>query len=506
MEKIAWGPNWEDDLAGAFEHRAKDHNFQDIEKEVYAEFEQSFQMYLPRICNHCINPACVAACPSGSMYKREEDGIVLVDQNKCRSWRMCISSCPYKKVFYNWESGKAEKCTACYPRWEAGLPTVCSESCVGRIRFNGIVLYDADRIAEAASVPSEQDLYEAQMGIFLNPHDPEVIAQAKADGIPDSWIEAAQRSPIYKLVVEWRLAFPIHPEFRTLPMVWYIPPLSPVQTSIDQGAIPTDPEHVIPNVELLRIPIKYLANLLTAGDEAPIVRGLKRLIAMRQYQRSVHVEGNPDLRCLEEVGLTDRSGHVPAAGPLPLRGALCYPDQPRRAAPRGSPCLPGTDGLYLRQRQLLGGRARRLLAVPRKAQAGRRCEGDAVPASRPTQHSRTRRGRGDGDGVVRFYKLLSVLLEYPTKEFIEHLGEMEETLPALEPATGEDRETLRTFLAWARSLPPTELQAHYVKTFDLTPDNALYLTHHLFEEQDRARGPALVRLSEYFTQRNTLAS
>ena len=101
---------------------------------------------------------------------------------------------------------------------------------------------------------------------------------------------------------------------------------------------------------------------------------------------------------------------------------------------------------------------------------------------------------------MRFYKLLSVLLEYPTKEFIEHLGEMEETLPALEPATGEDRETLRTFLAWARSLPPTELQAHYVKTFDLTPDNALYLTHHLFEEQDRARGPALVRLSEYFTQ------
>ncbi|MGH8473911.1 MAG: 4Fe-4S dicluster domain-containing protein, partial [Gammaproteobacteria bacterium] len=115
MEKIEWGPNWEDDLAGEFEHRSKDRNFGDMEKSVYAEFEQSFQMYLPRICNHCINPACVAACPSGSMYKREEDGIVLVDQNKCRSWRMCVSSCPYKKVFYNWESGKAEKCTACYP-------------------------------------------------------------------------------------------------------------------------------------------------------------------------------------------------------------------------------------------------------------------------------------------------------------------------------------------------------------------------------------------------------
>jgi nitrate reductase delta subunit len=95
---------------------------------------------------------------------------------------------------------------------------------------------------------------------------------------------------------------------------------------------------------------------------------------------------------------------------------------------------------------------------------------------------------------MRLYRLLSVLLEYPTRELVEHLGG--EWLPAL--AVGEDREALRAFIAWARETPLTELQAHYVKTFDLTPDNALYLTHHLFEEQDRARGPALVRLSEYF--------
>ena len=101
---------------------------------------------------------------------------------------------------------------------------------------------------------------------------------------------------------------------------------------------------------------------------------------------------------------------------------------------------------------------------------------------------------------MRLYKLLSVLLEYPKPDLIAHIGEIEGTIPALEQATGEDREALRTFLAWARGLPLTEVQAHYVKTFDLTPDNALYLTHHLFEEQDRARGPALVRLSEYFTQ------
>ena len=91
---------------------------------VKLEFEQAFMFYLPRICEHCLNPACVASCPSGAMYKRTEDGIVLVDQDSCRGWRMCITGCPYKKVYFNHRTGKAEKCTMCYPRLEVGLPTV----------------------------------------------------------------------------------------------------------------------------------------------------------------------------------------------------------------------------------------------------------------------------------------------------------------------------------------------------------------------------------------------
>ncbi|NOZ55014.1 MAG: nitrate reductase subunit beta [Gammaproteobacteria bacterium] len=305
MEKITWGPNWEDDLAGEFEKRSRDKNFADIDKQIYADFEHTFHMYLPRICNHCLNAACVAACPSGSIYKREEDGIVLVDQDKCRGWRMCISACPYKKVFYNWESGKAEKCIGCYPRVESGMPTVCSESCVGRIRYNGIMLYDADKIKAMASKPDEQDLYNAQLDIFLDPNDPEVIAQARNDGIPDDWINAAQQSPIYKLVIDWKLAFPIHPEYRTLPMVWYVPPLSPVQSQIDQGNLPTGPDGVIPVASALRTPLKYLANLLTAGDEEPVRTALNRLIAMRSYQRSVHVDGKADTRALAVAGITE---------------------------------------------------------------------------------------------------------------------------------------------------------------------------------------------------------
>ncbi len=305
LDKIEWGPNWEDDMAGEFEKRSRDVNFDAVEKQVYAEFENSFNLYLPRICNHCINPSCVASCPSGAMYKREEDGIVLVDQNRCRSWRMCISNCPYKKVYYNWESGKAEKCTACYPRVEAGLPTVCSETCVGRIRYNGIMLYDADRIAELASVEDPKDLYEAQRQIFLDPNDPEVIEQALKDGIPQSWIEAAQKSPIWKLVMEYEVAFPLHPEFRTLPMVWYVPPLSPVQAQIDQGNLPVHEDGMIPKVEALKLPVRFLANFLTAGNEEPIVRALKRMLAMRSYMRSVTVENAPNPKVLAEVGLSE---------------------------------------------------------------------------------------------------------------------------------------------------------------------------------------------------------
>src|SRR5690606_20629503 len=164
--ELEWGPNWEDDLAGGPQQLPSDPLRKGVEEAVKAEYEQVFMMYLPRICEHCLNPACVASCPSGAMYKREEDGIVLVDQEACRGWRMCVSGCPYKKVYFNHATGKAEKCTLCYPRVEAGLPTVCSETCVGRIRYLGLVLYDADRVEEAASVPDERDLLDAQLGVF----------------------------------------------------------------------------------------------------------------------------------------------------------------------------------------------------------------------------------------------------------------------------------------------------------------------------------------------------
>ena len=304
MDKIEWGPNWEELLGGEFARRSADVNFEGVQKDIYGEFERTFMMYLPRLCEHCLNPTCVASCPSGSIYKREEDGIVLVDQEKCRGWRMCVSGCPYKKIYYNWSTGKAEKCIFCYPRIEAGEPTVCSETCVGRIRYLGVLLYDADRVQEAAGVENPSALYEAQLGLFLDPRDPVVQAQARRDGVPESWIEAARASPVWKLAVEWRIAFPLHPEYRTLPMVWYVPPLSPIQSQANAGWI--DAAGEIPDVRSLRIPVRYLANLLTAGSEEPVIRALERMLAMRAFYRTRQLEGRDELSLLERVGLTLR--------------------------------------------------------------------------------------------------------------------------------------------------------------------------------------------------------
>lgn len=293
---LKWGPNWEDDLAGAGVTAIDDENFEGLEREIYFNFKNVFMFWLPRICEHCLNPGCLASCPAGAIYKREEDGIVLIDQEECRGWRFCVTGCPYKKSYYNWQSHKSEKCIFCYPRIEAGLPTLCAESCVGRIRFIGIILYDADRIREAVSVP-DQELYQAQTSLFLNPIDPEVVAAASRCGIPDGFIEAARRSPVYKLI-DWKLALPLHPEFRTLPMVWYVPPLSPIKEAIGK-----EPDFA--DIDRLRIPVKYLANLLAAGDEGPVRLALRRLIALRHYMRSIHVGKAPDADSLKEVGLTE---------------------------------------------------------------------------------------------------------------------------------------------------------------------------------------------------------
>ena len=147
--------------------------------------------YLARICNHCTYPACLAACPRQAIYKRPEDGIVLLDQSQCRGYRKCVEACPYKKSMYRGNTRVSEKCIACYPRVEGTDPetngqpmeTRCMAACIGQIRMQGLVKLSED----------------------------------------GSWAEDRQH-PLYYLVHVAKVALPLYPQLGTSPNGYYIPP------------------------------------------------------------------------------------------------------------------------------------------------------------------------------------------------------------------------------------------------------------------------------------------
>ena len=136
--------------------------------------------YLPRICNHCTYPACLAACPRMSIYKREEDGIVLLDQTRCRGYRECVRACPYKKTFFNPVTRVSEKCVGCYPAIEQGRQTQCTITCIGKIRLQGFI------------------------------------------GTPET---ARDDNPIDYIVHHAKIACPLYPQFGLEPNTYYIPPI-----------------------------------------------------------------------------------------------------------------------------------------------------------------------------------------------------------------------------------------------------------------------------------------
>jgi DMSO reductase family type II enzyme iron-sulfur subunit len=156
-EAPVWGYNWDEDQGKG-------------------EWPNPYFFYLPRLCNHCSNPACVQACTRKAIHKRD-DGIVVIDQDRCRGHRHCVEACPYKMIYFNPTAGSSEKCIGCFPRVEAGIAPACNRQCVGRTRAYG----------------------------YLDD-------------------EAGQ---VFKLVRKWKVALPLHPEYGTEPNVYYVPPMSP---------------------------------------------------------------------------------------------------------------------------------------------------------------------------------------------------------------------------------------------------------------------------------------
>jgi nitrate reductase beta subunit len=202
-------------------------------------------------------------------------------------------------------------------------------SCVGRIRYLGVLLYDAGRIEKVAS-SERQDLVAQQLDMILDPFDEGVIAAARRNGVADSTIDAAQKSPTYRFVKEWRLALPLHPEFRTLPMLFYVPPLLPVMATVtktdpaaraarmnpigklwpDEWLYDTSTTELFGTLDNARVPLQYMANLFSAGETAPVADRLRKLMAVRLHRRQQTVgdlQQDAVATALENAGLTPES-------------------------------------------------------------------------------------------------------------------------------------------------------------------------------------------------------
>ena len=211
------GPNWDDDLGGSEIYAKNDPNLEGLSEEQRSSSGGRAHglLLLAAHLQPLPEPVVRRLVPLGGALQARR-GRHRPDRPEAlpRLALLHISACPYKKTFYNWQTGKSEKCILCYPRLETGQAPACFHSCVGRIRYLGVLLYDADQIGRPPARPDEE-LVEAQRDMILDPHDPEVIAAARANGIHDDVIESAQKSPVYRFVKEWKIALPPHVEYRT---------------------------------------------------------------------------------------------------------------------------------------------------------------------------------------------------------------------------------------------------------------------------------------------------
>lgn len=209
-ESPGWGPNWDEDIASG-------------------EYPNTYFFYMPRLCNHCGNPACAEACPYDAIQKREEDGVVLVvDEDKCVNCPepLCMKGCPYKEIFMNPVRNVAQKCNGCVPRMEREVAPACVRQCPGRCIWIG----------------------------FLDDVE----------------------GPVYKLAKEWKVALPLHSEFGTKPNVYYVPPIGPARLDSNGDVDESQP----------RIPIDYLRTLFGPEVDGALERLKEGLERKRKKEES----------------------------------------------------------------------------------------------------------------------------------------------------------------------------------------------------------------------------
>lgn len=258
-EILGWMPEKED---WSHPNLGEDEVSQQIQEKASFELpHMSWMFYLPRICNHCTYPACLAACPRKAIYKRKEDGIVLIDQERCRGYQECVRACPYKKSMFREVTAKSEKCISCFPAVENGYQTQCVVNCIGRIRMFGF------------------------KSAYNNPRED---------------------NPVDYLIHFAKVALPLYPQLGLEPNVYYIPPIH-VAEGFNKQLFGPGAKHAVEFYRKAAADKKLLGLLMLFGATDKIIHSFK-------------VEGDiPDGRC---IGYDEKGGEivrVPLKEPVVIR-------------------------------------------------------------------------------------------------------------------------------------------------------------------------------------------
>lgn len=138
-------------------------NQKDTPKGNYPALEINF---LPKLCNHCINPPCKDSCPNEAIIQRD-DGIIKIDKEACTGCEACVTACPYGMITFNKDTKLAEKCNFCFHRIDKGLQPFCVVCCEGQALFFGDI---DDPNSNISKLISEGNLFRLKIELGTDPN------------------------------------------------------------------------------------------------------------------------------------------------------------------------------------------------------------------------------------------------------------------------------------------------------------------------------------------------
>ncbi|WP_289042992.1 4Fe-4S dicluster domain-containing protein [uncultured Aliiroseovarius sp.] len=175
--------------------------------EAKAEGRPAQTVHMPRSCLHCDDAPCVTVCPTGASYKRSEDGIVLVNEDRCIGCGLCAWACPYGARELDREAGIMKKCTLCVDRiYNENLPEedrvpACVRTCpTGARHFGDLGDPDSDvskLVADRGGYDLMPDLGTKPVNKYLPPRPKDTLNTQPLEAVADEphgflgWLDKA---------------------------------------------------------------------------------------------------------------------------------------------------------------------------------------------------------------------------------------------------------------------------------------------------------------------------